>query len=508
MVVETLEQVRAAIAVEDWPRALAAALEAWRIERTSDLADLIDRITDRCELPQPPQTRGVLHRWWVTRARDADPVMIGALLAKFALRQYSCDEPLEAMRARWPDSAVMESAAALRPPNYLVEWARRRGETYTLPIPNWVERVAAICTWPDDPRITRVLGGLVIDNNATIHAEGGEGPWPAIVERLRTLRDGRLDALINRNGNLPRYAGPRQRAFQALQKEAVTTTAASGVSELLPDREAAGIPLASLWQEVAERPEDDAPRLVLADALLAAGDNRGELIALQCTPDPENRNRAEVQANRLISHEWERWMGDLALVLVRRGTVMRRGMLDAVRVGQAATPLWAWDAIAGHRELAVVREVRPAQVDPFTFAKLIAGLPRFPRMLQIDAHEVIEKLLATHENQAVEEIFYAPINNQVSYRRTRPLFQDTFRMLARLAPNLERLDLGSLWWVGGVFGAGNLQAPPFVELLELIQSLFPRLSRIRIEQQAVRQEARTVVAEIPKVELVTTKLGF
>jgi uncharacterized protein (TIGR02996 family) len=37
-----------------------------------------------------------------------------------------------------------------------------------------------------------------------------------------------------------------------------------------------------LFAEVLARPDDEAPRLVLADRLIEAGDPRGEFIQLQC----------------------------------------------------------------------------------------------------------------------------------------------------------------------------------------------------------------------------------
>src|SRR5438309_12045319 len=43
---------------------------------------------------------------------------------------------------------------------------------------------------------------------------------------------------------------------------------------------------AALLERIREEPYDDEPRLVLADALQARGDPRGELIAIQCALAP------------------------------------------------------------------------------------------------------------------------------------------------------------------------------------------------------------------------------
>lgn len=200
-------------------------------------------------------------------------------------------------------------------------------------------------------------------------------------------------------------------------------------------------------------------------------------------------------------------MGDLALVLARRGTEMKRGMLHAIRVGLHSTPTWAWEAIAGHRELGCVEQVRPAMVAPVTFAKLVVALPRFPRMLQIDAHEVLTTLLATHRRQPVDEIYYAPTSSHVSYRRVRPLAADAFQMIATLAPDLRRLDLGSLWWHGGEFRA--VEHPPsyFVELVTTIRTLLPRLETIRIYKSSLQEHLRTGLEQLPGISWLDTRPG-
>lgn len=61
---------------------------------------------------------------------------------------------------------------------------------------------------------------------------------------------------------------------------------------------------AQLLAAIAASPDDDAPRLVYADALSAAGDVRGEFIALQCrlaaNSDDDARRRLRVRENQLL----------------------------------------------------------------------------------------------------------------------------------------------------------------------------------------------------------------
>lgn len=66
-------------------------------------------------------------------------------------------------------------------------------------------------------------------------------------------------------------------------------------------------PSDELWAAILAAPEEDAPRLVYGDLLLARGDVHGELIQIQCSNSPDSalrRREAELVADR------ERWLGN------------------------------------------------------------------------------------------------------------------------------------------------------------------------------------------------------
>jgi hypothetical protein len=69
-----------------------------------------------------------------------------------------------------------------------------------------------------------------------------------------------------------------------------------GIAELVASLSPAPISedaaTAELWEQVAQQPRDLGVRSVLADALVARNDSRGELIALQQVDSPSTRNRA------------------------------------------------------------------------------------------------------------------------------------------------------------------------------------------------------------------------
>jgi uncharacterized protein (TIGR02996 family) len=150
--------------------------------------------------------------------------------------------------------------------------------------------------------------------------------------------------------------------------------------------------LEELWRQVADSPDDLAPRLVLADALVESGDNRGELIHLQCAPVRGwSYAEATERARALVADNWQRWLGRLAQILDARTSWFDRGMLDVVHVGGGRASRRAWTAALGHRELAVVRRVSPATCTMGDYVDFVLALPNQPRSLRVrDRAELLE----------------------------------------------------------------------------------------------------------------------
>ena len=101
----------------------------------------------------------------------------------------------------------------------------------------------------------------------------------------------------------------------------------------------------SLVEAILADPEDDAPRLVYADALMQAGDPRGELIAVQCAlarcdaSDPAREALAERSAALERAHR-DAWLGGLGLstqtMRFERGFVEELTAPFSVATGSAA----------------------------------------------------------------------------------------------------------------------------------------------------------------------------
>jgi len=96
--------------------------------------------------------------------------------------------------------------------------------------------------------------------------------------------------------------------------------------------------VADLLAHVIAHPDDRDARLVLGDALMAAGDPRGELILLQA----RRRDRAELddevdadaRERELIAVHRGAWLGELADVTAHVGFTWRDGFVRGVELGR------------------------------------------------------------------------------------------------------------------------------------------------------------------------------
>jgi uncharacterized protein (TIGR02996 family) len=122
--------------------------------------------------------------------------------------------------------------------------------------------------------------------------------------------------------------------------------------------------LSPLFDAVFRAPADDAPRQVLADALLERGDARGEFISLQLLEARGVATQAQrARAANLLKHHVRRWLIDAPGLANRPGLEFVRGFLrsatlEPAGVGQES-PLW--------RSLERLH-VRPSQYRPLELA--------------------------------------------------------------------------------------------------------------------------------------------
>jgi uncharacterized protein (TIGR02996 family) len=510
-----LDDLRAAVAAGDWVRALGLALEAWRETRAPALADLVDAIGERCTRPVPP-TRAGLHDWWMEHAFTHDPVTLGALLATLNVRIADAMS-WEPIRERWlarRGNPVMNALADQRFGPYV-----NRG---------LYDRVAALIEWPDDPRIARALTQCLFDPPVTLFGQWETILYGAITDRVASLRDVRVVPTLTSCVDEPRgrtdFARTQQ---QELAKRTLAVLAQHPPASVPGDQVAAfaalvtppprprapAVDVDALWREIAANPDDVGTRAVLGDALVEAGDLRGDLIVLQCGARKPGRplrgavrDRYDGRVKTLLRTEWEHWLGDLALVLVRRGSEFRCGMLEVARIGQPYTPPWTWAKIRGHRELSTVHTVRPCWATPEHFARFVAALPRDPHTLAIDSPEVLDELgklkpqLATRSLECCKPAeTYGTGTPHAAWGRLfgRPLVQ-AFELAARLAPAVTELRFDTP-------GNASVATELATELVPALPGLFPALQRIRITAAtvaAIGNQAFLRIQANPLVELV------
>nr|MBA3540503.1 TIGR02996 domain-containing protein [Deltaproteobacteria bacterium] len=110
----------------------------------------------------------------------------------------------------------------------------------------------------------------------------------------------------------------------------------------------------ALVDDVFATPDDDAPRVVLADRLQELGRPRGELIALQLAEaEGSGTEEGARRADAILETHWKTWMGTLADVVA--SVQFRRGFPTVIEIDATSSTQWA--GYASHPLLATVEEV-------------------------------------------------------------------------------------------------------------------------------------------------------
>ncbi|HEU0037440.1 MAG TPA: hypothetical protein VFQ53_42810 [Kofleriaceae bacterium] len=123
-----------------------------------------------------------------------------------------------------------------------------------------------------------------------------------------------------------------------------------------------------LWRQAIADPDDDGPRIVLADLLQSLGDPRGELMALQLLPAG-----GEERIDALVYQHQERWIGrhrDIALAVQ-----FRRGLLGSLELSDAHHPTQEHDP-----DLATVEDLLPGSADSTRYRKYAAAMTGLRRL--------------------------------------------------------------------------------------------------------------------------------
>lgn len=469
------EELAQALAEERWGPALERALELWRATRAGSLVALIDAIAKRCTPPELPRA-SVIPRWWIASAKVYEPIKTAQLIEQF---ETAIDRGVDwaTIRARYRNASNPILYAVILGSEFTMERHQSLGV---------LDRLAAIAHWPDDPRVARLLVHVIAALPLDWNLGALQGLYTVCGDWIVRIGDATVRPLLEVCAAEPRGSTPEVRHLQ--QDHAVRVLAAlpaQPASDFDPDalawctrldRNPAPEPRreadeAALWDQIADAPDDDAPRMILADLLVQRGDRRGELITLQCAGQVH-------RAKRLIDDHWRTWLGDLELVVTHDGTEFERGMLASVRLGQASTPEWAYRKSHGHRELAVVRTVRRAHASPAQYADFIAALRRLPDHLQINTPELLVPLRGVAARWPTRKLEYSEHDLNVR-TADKHLPEHDFEQLAQMFPDLDTIQLAL--WRG--FDAVRSRAA----LVAGLPVLFPRLRRIVIDLAGIRR---------------------
>jgi uncharacterized protein (TIGR02996 family) len=222
-------------------------------------------------------------------------------------------------------------------------------------------------------------------------------------------------------------------------------------------------------RDIKDNPEDDTPRLILADWLEDHDDPRGTFVRLQCQAarlpeDDPGRRKLGQQAAELQEEHWFEWLGPLHQGGVR--WAFHRGLLrlamKASRLAQRGAAGWAdteaWDWVDG----LTLERLKPSTIPRLADAPLLDGL----LSLRLDQ------------------------GGQASAAEVLPLVRS-----GRLA-NLLTLELTSGYWFG----------PPFVEALARSGdgSLFPRLTTLVLTNARLGSDQAEALASCPHLGRLTS----
>jgi uncharacterized protein (TIGR02996 family) len=216
-----------------------------------------------------------------------------------------------------------------------------------------------------------------------------------LLDRVTALGDSRLhehrqtiaSQISTRIKSLPERSRLQHRfevALAAVRDGAELTADEAAIQDELVRRLAPGRTAETLLADIRANPDDDAPRLVLADLLLERGDPRGELIAMQLDRGKRPPSKREQE---LLAKHGKEWLGILAPVLGwrRTRTEFRRGFLAVADIIKSVDrklmplcedPMWATvEELRGNWEASLLMH------GPFRALRVI-DRPLHPKLLE------------------------------------------------------------------------------------------------------------------------------
>jgi uncharacterized protein (TIGR02996 family) len=324
--------------------ALTELLEGWRACRHERIASLVEIVSERIT-PGRPRPGGTKiedkQKQWYAMADKKDPANIGPLLA--TLVDIKKSEPLR-------------------------------------------DRITTLSRLPADPRVAAALVTLVLEQ---LPVPGATGISPArvalnaivsIADRRQLPALQRMIGLTTPVGKARNFVTERTPRFIAELERTAPAELDAALLAVVEDLEAclaetqpnnaSRADAEALFAAVYANPDDDTPRVVLADCLQECGDPRGEFIALQlarAAGGPRSKRESE-----LLRASGRDWLGAIEPMVLKGNLVFERGFLS--RCGIKCDSLVV-DPLAQRPEWATVTDVDVGNIRARDYKEFLARMP-------------------------------------------------------------------------------------------------------------------------------------
>ncbi len=286
----------------DDENALESLVQCWREWPAPELADVIGLFVSRMTARLPPVTgvaRGSTQEAWLTLAAHHRTAAVGRLFEALpATTGGRAIERIGALKA-WPATPALSAAIArwLESPPFE---GKNRPRCF-LPALEVLEVQRDVRVIPLLKRLTQP------DNRSRAIGQFGLRSWKPLCVLTRSA-----------------LAWPVPRDPSAVEREILQRFRERLSAPKGP--EPVGVKIDDLYAAVYENPDDDTPRLMLADVLQERGDARGEFIALQVARAATGA-RPSRRENELLGIWGREWLGGLEPVLLKGDLKFVRGFL-------------------------------------------------------------------------------------------------------------------------------------------------------------------------------------
>lgn len=370
------------------------------------------------------------------------------------------------------------------------------------------ERLATVARWLPDPRVEAALVDVL--RAVPYRATSTRPFWRKLFPLLHEIRDpaqlARIEA-IDFAGVAVTMAdwlrGKHAKLVAALGPAVANDRAAPAIFDELAaaigGQRAAGIAdradIEHLFRSVYDAPADDAPRIVLADALIERNDPRGELISVQLrlAQDPTDRALRARERELLDAHA-RGWLGELAPIVMAE-VRFERGFLVACKVDNEQ--LDRVRNLVGHRAWSTVKSLEGSALialDPVmrslerlvfrsTNARRHEELPHAWRDLLVDTPRGLVEL--QYESLCTERQWLDTVEGRRQVDVSEQSEIDALCTCAAL-PDLRRLALRD----DPVLYTAKLWRAPVLARLEQLAFLYDRNNRFAAQRSSPLAEFR------------------